>query len=336
MKKKTVLLILLAAAVVGASAYYYVSKNRNRQPETTLKLSGNIEAHESVVGFKVQGRLTELPIEEGQLVKAGDLIARLDQSDYRQQVGIDEATVNSREAELKLSLSGNRIQEKKSAQQAVVDAQAALELNKADFHRYQALFEKDEVSAQIRDTYAANFKRAQATYERARQNYDMVKEGVRKEQIAISQAGVHTARQSLELSRIRLGYTSLLAPTSGVALVRHAEVGEVMAPGTPVVTIADLDHLWLRGYISETDIAKVKLGQPASVKCDTYPAKLYRGRVSFISSQAEFTPKSVETHKERVTLVYRVKIDLEDSNHELKPGMPADASIETIAAKQHD
>jgi HlyD family secretion protein len=161
----------------------------------------------------------------------------------------------------------------------------------------------------------------------------MVMEGVRKEQIAINQASVHTARQSLELSTIRLGYTSLLAPTSGVALVRHAEVGEVMAPGTPVVTIADLDHLWLRGYISETDLAKVKLGQPATVKCDSYPSKLYKGRVSFISSQAEFTPKSVETYKERITLVYRIKIDLDNPNHELKPGMPADASIETVAAK---
>ena len=327
MKKKIFLLILLVVVVAGVSAYYCVNRNRERQAETALNISGNIEAHESVVGFKVQGRLLELPIEEGQLLKAGDLIARLDQSDYRQQVGVDEATLNSREAELKLSLAGNRVQDKKSAEQAVVDAQAARDLNKADFQRYQALYEKDEVSAQIRDTYAASLKRAQASYERAKQNYDMVLEGVRKEQIAINQASIHTARQSLELSRIRLGYTSLLAPISGVALVRHAEVGEIMAPGTPVVTIADLDHLWLRGYISETDLAKVKLGQPVTVKCDTYPGKSYKGRVSFISSQAEFTPKSVETHKERVTLVYRVKIDLENPNNELKPGMPADASI---------
>jgi HlyD family secretion protein len=333
MKKKIAAIILLVAAIAGASTYYYVNNYRNRQPETTLKISGNIEAHESVVGFKVQGRLVELPIEEGQLVKAGDLIAKLDQSDYRQQVSIDEATVNNREAELKLSLSGNRIQEKKSAEQSVVDAQAALELNKADFQRYQALYEKDEVSAQIRDTAASNLKRAQAAHERAKQNYNMVMEGVRKEQIAINQADVRTARQSLELSNIRLGYTSLLAPTSGVALVRQAEIGEIMAPGTPVVTIADLDHLWMRGYISETDLAKVKLGQPATVKCDTYPGKLYKGRVSFISSQAEFTPKSVETHKERVTLVYRIKIDLDNQDHELKPGMPTDATIETAAAK---
>jgi HlyD family secretion protein len=241
--------------------------------------------------------------------------------------------VKNREAELKMSLSGSRIQEKKFAEQAVVDTQAALELSKTDAQRYQALYEKDEVSAQVRDTYSTNLKRAQASYERAKQNLDMVNEGVRKEQIAINQAGVHSARQILEMSKIKLDYTSLFAPTTGVALVRHAEVGEVMAPGTPVVTIADLDHLWLRGYISETDIGKVKLGQQVAIKSDTFPGKTYNGKISFISSQAEFTPKSVETYKERVTLVYRVKIDLDNSTHELKPGMPADAYIETVLAK---
>jgi HlyD family secretion protein len=332
MKKKIISIIALVVVIAGTATYYYIKKTSNH-PDATLQISGNIEAHESVVGFEVQGRLVELPIEEGEWVKAGDVIAKLDQSDYRQQVGVDAATVDNREAELNLALSGSRIQEKKSAEQSVIDAKAALELTKADFQRYQTLYEHDEVSAQIRDTAASNLKRAQATYERAKQNYDMVMEGVRKEQIAINRASVRTARQSLGLSKIKLGYTTLVAPTSGVALVRQAEIGEVMAPGTPVVTIADLDRLWLRGYISETDIARVKLGQTATVKCDTYRGKPYKGRVSFISSQAEFTPKSVETHKERVTLVYRIKIDLDNQNHELKPGMPADAFIETPVAK---
>jgi len=330
MKKKIIPVTLLVAALAAGATYYYQHK-KNQGADATLTLSGNIEAHESVVGFKVQGRLVELPIEEGQVVKAGDLIAKLDQTDYRQQVDIDTAAVNNREAELKLALSGSRIQEKKSAEQAVLDAQATLTQDKADFQRYQALYEKDETSAQIRDSYAANLKRAQAAYERARENYDLVKEGVRKEQIDINRAGVDSARQMLELSKIRLGYASLYAPTSGVALVRNAEIGEVMAPGTPVVTIADLDHIWLRAYLDETDLGKVKLGQTVKVKSDSFPGRAYQGKVSFISSQAEFTPKSVETHKERVTLVYRIKIDLDNSSHELKPGMPADAYLEAAA-----
>ena len=328
MKKKLIPVIILVAVLAGGASYYYGHRNGDRPPGTTLKISGNIEAHESVVGFKVQGRVIELPVEEGQSVQAGDLLARLDQNDYRQQVSIDEAAMNTREAELRLSQAGSRIQEKKASEQSLLDAQADLELKKLDFQRNQALFAKDEVSAQLRDISAANLKRSQAGVERARQNYDQVMEGVRKEQIAINQATVHSARQALEMSRIKLGYTSLQAPAAGVVLVRHAEIGEVVAPGAPVVTIADLNHLWLRGYISETDLGKIKLGQPAAVKSDTYPGKLYQGRVSFIASQAEFTPKSVETHKERVTLVYRIKIDLDNPTHELKPGMPADATIE--------
>jgi HlyD family secretion protein len=108
---------------------------------------------------------------------------------------------------------------------------------------------------------------------------------------------------------------------------RQAELGELASPGTPVVTIADLDHVWLRAYINETDISKVHLGSIVTVTTDTYPDKAYEGRVSFIAPNAEFTPKTVETHAERVTLVYRIKIDISNPAHDLVPGMPADATI---------
>jgi HlyD family secretion protein len=327
MKKKIILLIILIA-VAASGIFFYVRWTENGPPQNILRISGNIEAHESVVGFKVQGRIAELPVHEGQYVHEGDFIAGLDKNDYVQQVKIDEAALHSREAELALALAGSRTQEIKSAEQALLDAQADLELKKKEFRRNRTLYEKDEVSAETRDVSATNLKRAQAVYERSRQTYDEVVEGTRKEQIAINRANVRVARQNLGLSRIRLGYTLLRAPKSGVVTVRQAELGEVMASGTPVVTIADIDHLWLRGYVNETDLGRVSWGQRAIVKTDTFPRKTYKGRVSFISSEAEFTPKSVETHEERVTLVYRIKIDLENQNHELKPGMPADAEIE--------
>ena len=118
------------------------------------------------------------------------------------------------------------------------------------------------------------------------------------------------------------------APKAGVVTVRQAELGEVVSPGTPVVTLADLDNVWLRAYVNETDLGRIRWGQEAMLRTDTYPDKSYRGRISFIASQAEFTPKSVQTFKERVTLVYRIKIDADNPNHELKPGMPADATID--------
>jgi HlyD family secretion protein len=246
---------------------------------------------------------------------------------------MDEAAVNARDAELALALAGSREQDIKAAQQGVLDAEADLELKKADLQRYETLYRKDEVSVQTRDTASTAVKRAQANYERAQQTYNKLVEGTRKEQILVHQAAVNQARQNLSMARVRLGYTVLRAPATGVVLVRQAELGEVMAPGTPVVTIADVDHLWLRGYVGETDLGRIHWGQEAAVRTDTFPGKTYPGRVSFISAEAEFTPKSVETHKERVTLVYRVKIDLDNPNHDLKPGMPADAFIETVAKK---
>jgi HlyD family secretion protein len=333
MKRRIPVLILLAA-VIAAVFYFYPRFREKPTPTNKLVLSGNIEAHESLISFKVQGRIVELPIEEGEWVDAGALLARLDDADYRQKVGIDAANVHVRESNLALTLAGTRQQEIKAAAQAVNDAQAELEQRKVDDDRAQRLFTKDAISAQDRDLAATARKRAEAQYESAKQRLSQAQEGSRKEDIAIAQANVKAARESLGLSRINLEYTGLRAPAAGVVTVRQAELGEVVSPGTPVVTLADLDHVWLRAYIAETDLGRIRWGQDATIRTDTYPSKTYHGRISFISSNAEFTPKSVQTYKERVTLVYRIKIDLNNPNHELKPGMPADAEINLSAGNQ--
>ena len=129
------------------------------------------------------------------------------------------------------------------------------------------------------------------------------------------------------MAETRLGYATLASPLSGVVLSKNVEPGEFVAAGTPLVTVGDLENVWLRAYINETDLGRVKVGQRVRVTADTYPGKRYEGRVSFIASQAEFTPKNVQTEKERVKLVYRVKVDIRNPNMELKPGMPADAEI---------
>ncbi len=134
----------------------------------------------------------------------------------------------------------------------------------------------------------------------------------------------------LHLDEITLGYTTLRAPFDGVISVREAELGQLAGPGVAIFTLDDLDHIWLRAYVNEPDLGKVRLGEPADVTTDTYPGKVYHGRISFISPEAEFTPKTVETHAERVTLVYRVRIDIDNPTHELLPGMPADASIAAL------
>jgi HlyD family secretion protein len=332
MRRSLPILVLLAAAI-AAALYFYPRLTQKTEPQTQLTLSGNIEAHESLVSFKVPGRIVDLPVEEGQRVDPGMLLARLDDADYKQKVRIGEATVNVRESNLALLLAGTREQEVSAAEQTMINAQADLEEKKIDDDRARRLFSKDEVSAQDRDLADTALKRAEATYRAAQQHYNEAVEGTRKEDIAIARANLKQADADLGLSRVNLDYTTLHAPSAGVITVREAELGEVVIPGTPVVTLADLDHIWLRAYIAETDLGRIRWGQDATITTDTYPGKQYRGRISFISSSAEFTPKSVQTYKERVTLVYRIKIDIDNPNYELKPGMPADARIDFAAAK---
>jgi HlyD family secretion protein len=334
MKRRLPILILLAAAI-ATGVYLYPRLTRETEPQNQLALSGNIEAHESMVSFKVQGRIVDLPIEEGQWVKQDDLLARLDDADYRQRVRINEAAVQVRESNLALMLAGTREQEISASRQTMLNAQAELEEKKIEDDRARRLFSKDEVSAQDRDLADTALKRAEATFQAAQQRYNEAVEGTRKEDIAIARANLKQADADLGLSRVNLDYTTLRAPSAGVITVREAELGEVVVPGTPVVTLADLDHVWLRAYIAETDLGRIHWGQEATISTDTYPDKQYRGRISFISSSAEFTPKSVQTYKERITLVYRIKIDIDNPNRELKPGMPADAHINLASAESN-
>jgi HlyD family secretion protein len=310
-----------AAAWSYRGAFVQWLKPSDQAP--TILVSGNIEAHQSVLGFKtVQSSIVELPFNEGQWVKAGTLISRVDDSDYRQQVTMAEAALEVQRRQLAAAE-----QNLAAAKKTVEADEADLELAKLQFSRADDLMKKGAGTIEARDQTNATLKRSNAALER-----DQALEKSTERQVELAQANVRNAKEALKLARIVLDYTTLRAPFGGVITVRQAELGEIMVPGTPVVTLADLDHIWLRAYINETDIGKVRLDQVAAVRTDTYPGKTYKGRVSFISSAAEFTPKSVETHAERVTLVYRIKIDIDNPTHELVAGMPADALLDALPA----
>jgi len=286
-----------------------------------ILVSGNIEAHQSVLGFKsVQSRIVELPFDEGQWVDAGTLIARLDDSDYRQQVAINEAALQVQNRQLAVAE-----QNLSAAQQTVESDAADLEFRQQEYDRAATLLKEGTGTVEQRDQTYATLRQSTAAHQR-----DIGLQNAAARQVELDKAAIHSAEETLKMSQIVLGYTVLKAPFSGVIQVRQAELGEIMVPGTPVVALSDLDHVWLRAYINETDIGKVRYGQTATVTTDTYPGKKYTGRVSFISANAEFTPKSVETHAERVTLVYRVRIDINNPSHELVPGMPADATLQAL------
>lgn len=319
---RSVAVLVVVLAALGLAAWEWPTVWKPwlglSDPATTLTVSGNIEAHQSVVGFKtVQSRIVELPFDEGKSVKAGALIARVDDADYRQQVAIAEAALEVQRRQL-ATAEQNLV----AAQKTVVSDQADLAMKKLDSDRYQSLWSHGYAPTQQRDQTATAVKQSQAALER-----DQALELAATRNIELAKANIRNAEEAVTLTKLILSYTTLFAPFDGVILVRQAELGEIEVPGTPIITLADLDHVWLRAYINETDISRVRLGAGAVVTTDTYPTKRYQGRISFISSSAEFTPKTVETHAERVTLVYRIKIDIDNPTHELVPGMPADAAI---------
>ena len=318
MKKRIIFLVVVVVLGAGAWAAYSLLFEHGG-PANSLLVSGDIEAHESVLSFKtVQSRIVELPFDEGQWVKAGTLLARLDDHDYRQQIVVDETALLVQQRQLALALRNLE-----AAKRTVASDQADLWEKTIDYQREQELWQNNVAPTQIRDLAKTALEQSRAAILR-----DQALQAAAEESITVAQANINNAQESLKLARIILGYTTLYAPFSGVILVRNAELGEDMQPGTPVFTLADLDHVWLRAYVNETDIGRVRFGQAALITTDSYPGNKYVGRISMISENAEFTPKSVETHAERVTLVYRIRIDIENQSHELKPGMPADATIE--------
>ena len=306
------------ANVVGA----WLGKSAN---SGAILVSGNIEAHESIVSFKsVQSRIVELPFDEGQSVKAGTLLARVDAADYDQQVVIAQATLNAQMRQLDVAE-----QNVDATRRTVISDEADVALMKLEFDRAQTLLTKGAGTVDARDVAETASKRSMAAHER-----DLALEAAADKGVALAIANIGSARAALDMAKIVLGYTTLKAPFDGVILVRQAELGEVVSPGAAIVTLADIDHVWLRAYVNEPDVGKIRLGEAATVTTDSYPGKEYPGRISFISEAAEFTPKSVETHAERVTLVYRIRIDIDNPSHELVPGLPADAKIPVRAPGQ--
>jgi HlyD family secretion protein len=294
-----------------------------RSAVPTITVSGNIEAHESVLSFtQVQAPIVDLPFDEGAAVKPGTVLARVDDSLYQHQVDIDGA--NEKIAAAQIAVNESTLL---AAQKSVISDQADLAEKQLDYQRAEQLMKTSAGSVQARD-----LARTAAEQSAAQLAHDQAMVQVAASNIVLAQANSEAATARRKLDQVTLGYTTLRAPFAGVIAVREAELGQLAGPGVAIFSLDDLDHVWLRAYINEQDIGKARLDQPVTVATDTYPGKTYHGRISFISPDAEFTPKTVETHAERITLVYRVRIDIDNPTHELLPGMPADADIALLPA----
>lgn len=324
MKKKLPAIIIIVL-VIGAALI--INLFTGNGPMSELLLSGNVEVTESDIGFKTAGRVEELLAEEGQRIEKAEKLAVLDSAELENQVLLNKAFLQESLARLEELRAGSRPQEIAQAEANVNYAEA--ELNKAarDLERAGMLFKEELVSVQQMDAAKKAYDIAVAGHERALQALSLVKEGARKEEIRAAESRVEQARAALKVSEERLKDTLIYSPASGVVLRKNIELGETVSPGLPVYTIGDTENPWIRVYVMEDKLGHVKLGQIAEVSVDSYPGKVYEGKVTYISSEAEFTPKNIQTQEERVKLVFGVKVSVKNTSDELKPGMPADVRI---------
>jgi len=386
-KKRVVLLLLIAA--IGVGVWYWQSGRFANNPNRIL-VSGNLELTLVDISFKIAGRMTELDVREGDAVKMGQMIARLDpvqlqrqeardrasaagaQSNYQQlttsiefqratietDIAAKRAVINEAQAKLDLALAGNRPQEIQQADAAVADARAQVDLARRDWERAETLYKDEDISTSQHDQARTKLDSTTALLHQAEERAAVVHQGSRPEEIAAARATVartqadlgtaeanrlelqrkqqelvarraeiQRAMAQVGISQSQVSDTMAVTPIDGIVLSKSAEAGEVLAAGTTIVSVGDLEHPWLRAYVNETDLGRVKLGAKVNLTTDSYPGKTYQGKISFISSEAEFTPKQIQTKEERVKLVYRIKIDVDNRSHELKNNMPMDAEI---------
>jgi HlyD family secretion protein len=312
--------------VVGGLAYWLVWWE-SRPPKNALRLEGHLEATETDLAFKVSGIIQYIFFQEGDWVSMNQAVAGLEAQDLKDEVDRARASLAAARANLNKYEHGYRPQEIQEAEAQVGKTKADLVNKKLDYERYENLYQRKVAPGITRDKFAADYLMAKEAHKSALAQYNLMKEGFRAEDIDKARGDFQGAQAALALALTRLGYGTVNSPVNGVVLVRPMEPGMTAAVGAPVLSVGDMDNIYFQGYIPETDLAKVKFGMKAVVTTDSYPGKKYPAWVSFINSKAEFTPKTVETYKERVTLVYRCKIRAENLNYDLKPGMPAEAVI---------
>lgn len=333
MRKALFVIVGLVAAGIAVWWYY---PGREGAGNGRIFVSGAIEATEVDLSFRISEKIQELKIEEGDRVKAGQVVAKLNTKTLTAQQKSARADLRAAQAVLDELETGSRQEDIEMARAELKAAESRMHNAQSEHDRHEPLFQQGAISASSMDSRSLALKVALADFNRAKKRLEELVTGPRPEQIRAASARVDTARWNVRRLQLDLDDSSLISPIDGVILVKAREEGEVVLPGATVATVARVDEVWLKGYVSEKDLGRLKLAQKVEVTTDTYPDKRYIGRVTFISSRAEFTPKNVQTKEERIKQVYRVKVTIPNPDYELKIGMPAEGWILTGEAANRE
>jgi HlyD family secretion protein len=309
------------------------------------RASGYVEATEVRVAAEVGGRVSEMRVEEGKTIAAGELIARIDATDIDLAIRRARAERDQAEAQLRLVQAGARSEDirqaraqAQSAEADVAAAQAELDSATTDLQRFEALLQANAGSRKQRDDAATRRSvaaaRVQAARERARAGDAAVarlRAGSRAEEIAAARARLAGVDAQIAALEKDLARTSVTSPVGGVVTSKLVDAGETIAPRAPLIVVSDLDHAWANVYVDEPVVPQLKLGQPATLVTDA--GQRLQGTLTFISPRAEFTPRNVQTADERSKLVYRIKVSVDNRDGILKPGMPVEAELQVSAGR---
>lgn len=332
--KKRIIVIVFAVLLIGVGIFVYYGQWKTQGKE--LYFSGTIEATQANLAFQVGGRVLRVAVNEGQAVTKEQVLAELDRSEFQSRYDQAKATLdksmrNQEQLSTMLSIYTKTMPaEVARAEAGVASTGYVMDDSRKNHERYEQLFLRGVVSEKERDAVKLNYDTArarlaegEAVLNQARGNLKKIE--ATRQDVEAARSQVQAARSALDQADIQMQYTQIKAPISGTITSRNVEPGEVVTPGREVLTLADLSRVDLKIFVDEKEMGKVKPGQRVDVRVDTFPDKVYEGYVSFISPEGEFTPKIIQTRKERVKLVYLVKVSIANPNIELKSGMPADA-----------
>lgn len=338
MRKKIIISFLLVIVATSAAFFAWRWENVKQGGDESIAIVtyGNVDIRQVDLGFRVSGKLSRLLVEEGDSVRQGDLLAVLDGKPYEDDIALQEAELETARSNHNLLKSGYRTQEIEVARSAVAERRVKLKNLETELVRRKALLKDGVVAQQTYDDIRTQRDEAQARLKSAQKQLSMQVEGYRGEEIKKAYHQVESKMAQVEIARTHLEDTRLVAPSDGTVLVRVLEPGSIAGVGQTVITLSLSDPVWVRAYIAESSLGKIHPGMTAEVYTDTRPGQPYSGHIGFISPQAEFTPKNIETEELRTRLVYRFRVIVDNPDNGLRQGMPVTVHLAPERSKGAD
>ncbi len=333
--RRALLGAIAVVTVLVALASFLWSQRGANDPNSAFTLSGNVDVHQVELGFRVSGRIADLKVQEGDKVSAGQVLAELDPVPLQTEVASAKADLAQARAQLDKTRRGFRVEEIAQARDAVAQRSADLENARVTLRRQQQLVTAGLATHQQVDDAQARLDMSEAQLAAARDQLTLELRGSRIEDIENQEALFAAAQANLQKAQTALADATLLAPSSGIISVRAREVGAIVAAGQTVYTLTLNDPVWIRAYVPQPRLGRIKPGMRVLVSIDSMPGRQYAGTVGFISPEAEFTPKTVQTEQVREDLVYRIRVIASDPDNVFRQGMPVTVLIAAVPAAAH-